>query len=145
VKRETSALLTWLSVVLWTAIIVLESAFGSSANTGPLLQKLTAWLFGHVDPVRHEVFHYILRKSGHFLGYGMLGYLWFRAFLRTLTRSTHLTNAALAIAVTLFIASLDEWHQSFSPERTGQLEDVLLDACGALVLVLLAMATAPRR
>ena len=143
-ERETTAAQTWLPVILWTVIIALESAFGSAANTGPVLQKLATWLFGNVDPVRFEVSHGILRKAGHLFGYGILGYLWFRAFLRTFTRNTELICAALAIAFTFSIASLDEWHQSFSAARSGQFKDVLLDTFGALLLVSLAMIRVAR-
>jgi VanZ family protein len=43
----------------------------------------------------------------------------------------------LAILSTFLVASADEFHQSFLPNRTGQFRDVLLDSCGALVLGLL--------
>ncbi len=145
-KRETSTLSIWLPVVFWTVVIAFESAFGSSANTGPLLQQLATWLLTHVDPVRLEVFHHTLRKGGHFLGYGIFGYVWFRAFIRTFTSCTRLTCAGLAVACTFSIAGVDEWHQSLSSARTGQFIDVVLDTFGALVLVSLAMFTgAPRR
>jgi VanZ family protein len=41
---------------------------------------------------------------------------------------------------TALVASLDEWHQSFIPSRTGTVRDVILDTCagiGAQILVLL--------
>ena len=41
---------------------------------------------------------------------------------------------------TAVVASLDEWHQSFIPSRTGAVRDVVLDTCagiGAQVLILL--------
>jgi VanZ family protein len=31
------------------------------------------------------------------------------------------------------VASLDEWHQSFLPSRTGRVTDVLLDSSAALL------------
>jgi VanZ family protein len=135
VEPETSPLRTWLPVLIWTVIIVLVSAFGSAANTGPLLQQLAQWMLGHVDPERFASFHHILRKAGHFLGCGIFGCLWFRAFTRTYAGITPLTCAALAIASTFVMASLDEWNQSFSSARTGQFADVVLDTSGALVLV----------
>ena len=136
---------TWLPLVFWTAIIAFEFSFGSSANTGGVLQTLVRWFFGEVDPTHFDTFHYILRKGGHFAGYGILGYLWFRAFLRKFTQRMPLTSALLAIACTFFIASLDEWHQSFLPERTGDFQDVVLDTFGAAVLVSLAAISVVRR
>ena len=54
----------------------------------------------------------------------------------------------LAILATFLVASADEFHQSFLPNRTGQFSDVLLDTCGAAVLGLLlflAMLAVERR
>jgi VanZ family protein len=129
----------WLPVVLWTGIIALESFAGSSAHTGALLYRIASFFFGHIDPVRFEHYHHILRKLSHFLGYGVLGYLLFRAVCNTLSNSTRASCAAVAIALTFVVASLDEFHQSFSPGRTALFSDVLLDTCGAIALVILAI------
>jgi VanZ family protein len=40
----------------------------------------------------------------------------------------------LAILATLLVASADEFHQSFLPNRAGQFSDVLLDTCGGVAL-----------
>jgi VanZ family protein len=48
--------------------------------------------------------------------------------------------ASIAVLMTAFVASLDEWHQSFIPSRTGRWQDVVLDTCAgvaAQVLILL--------
>ena len=34
------------------------------------------------------------------------------------------------------MASPDEWHQTYIPNRTGSAWDVLLDCCGAIVMQL---------
>jgi VanZ family protein len=34
--------------------------------------------------------------------------------------------------MTAFVASLDEWHQSFIPSRTGTPRDVALDTCAGI-------------
>ena len=134
---------TWLPAVLWTAIIALESGFGSGRNTAPVLQQIAFWLFGDMDPARFEFMHHAARKTGHFLGYGILGYLWFRAFTRVINSTQ--ASTGLAIACTFVIACLDEWHQSFLPDRSGQFSDVVLDTCGALLLVSFAMVLSVRR
>ena len=56
--------------------------------------------------------------------------------------------ANIAILGTLLVASLDEWHQSFIPSRTGRWQDVVLDTCaglGAQVLVFVWVGLASRR
>ena len=40
----------------------------------------------------------------------------------------------MAICCTAIVASLDELHQTYLPDRTGVMQDVLLDTCGAIVL-----------
>jgi VanZ family protein len=78
--------------------------------------------------------HHYLRKSGHFLGYGALGLAWLRAWWITLPRFRFLFDAELALVGTALVASWDEWHQTFLPNRTGSPWDVLLDCCGALFM-----------
>lgn len=77
-----------------------------------------------------------------------MGLLWLRAWWMSLPRASFLVNAALALLGTAAVASLDEYHQSFLPNRTGIPSDVLLDCSGAVVLLLLYFllrATRPRR
>ena len=40
----------------------------------------------------------------------------------------------MAILVTFLVASADEFHQSFLPNRYGGFSDVLLDCCGAAMM-----------
>jgi VanZ family protein len=126
-------------------IIAAETRYGSAANTRWLFQKLSVWLFGYVDPGLFKASHHLLRKGGHFFGFGIFGCLCFRAFMRTFTGSSILTWALMAVMSTVFIATLDELHQSFTPGRTGRIADVALDTAGALVLVSLAAVMATRR
>ena len=67
-----------------------------------------------------------------------MGLLWLRAWRMTLPRTNLLVDAVLALLGTAVVAGSDEFHQSFLPNRTGMLSDVLLDCSGAFVLLLLA-------
>ena len=78
----------------------------------------------------------LIRKSGHFLGYGSIGLAWLRAWWMTLPRSRFLEDALLALLGTALVASADEWHQAFCPTAPVPPWDVLLDCCGALMLEL---------
>ena len=51
---------------------------------------------------------------------------------------------ALAFLLTLIYAGLDEWRQSFVPERSASLLDLVLDLAGAAIGVLIASRTAAR-
>ena len=126
---------TWLPVLLGIAVIVMESTerFGSDHTSGPL-RWLWQSLFGQVTDPRWEIIHHLLRKTGHFVAYGCIGLAWLRAWWFTLPKSHFFPDAVLAVLGTALIASCDEWHQTFLPNRTGSPWDVLLDCSGAIVL-----------
>ena len=129
----------WLPVFLGICVIAIESTayFGSDHTTGPL-RWLWEHMFGTVSDDRWDLFHHIIRKSGHFVGYGTMGLLWLRAWWLSLPRAGFLLDATLALLGTAAVASADEFHQSFLPNRTGVPSDVLLDCTGAVVLLLIA-------
>ena len=51
-------------------------------------------------------------------------------------RSSFLHESLLAFLGTALVASADEWHQTFLPNRTRSPWDVLLDCCGAIAMEL---------
>lgn len=128
----------WWPVLLGILVIVTESTemLGSEYTSGPLRTIFQA-IFGHVSDARWEVIHHHIRKTGHFIGYGLIGLAWLRAWWMSLPRSRFLQDSVLALLGTAAIASLDEYHQSFLPNRTSTPWDVLIDCCGALTLQLL--------
>lgn len=140
-----SATLVWLPVAVMLLVIAREStaAFGS-VNTSPVLRSIFESAFGRVSDVAWETIHHYVRKTGHFLGYGTLGVTWLRAFLLVwLAPLQHQAAAVwrrwslqMALCCTALTASLDELHQSYIPDRTGMVSDVLLDTTGALVVCL---------
>ncbi len=71
------------------------------------------------------------RVTGHLLAFGTLA----AAFLFALSwrRGPRLQDALFAFGLTVAYGVLDEWHQSFVPDRTGRLDDVVTDTVGALV------------
>jgi VanZ family protein len=125
-------------VLLGIVVIVTESteAFGAEHTSKPLRLLFEA-LFGRVGDASWNLIHHVLRKCGHFLGYGTIGLIWLRAWWMSLPRSRFLQDALLSLAGTALIASADEWHQSGIPNRTGTPWDVLLDCSGALALQLI--------
>jgi VanZ family protein len=146
----------WIALILWLIVIAIESTASLSAhNTSRILYPLLHFFFG-IDHARFEPWHFFLRKSGHVFGYGLLSILLFRAWRETLPALGNpkwtFRWANIAVLGTALVASLDEWHQSFIPSRTGTPRDVLLDTCagvGAQILVFLWVAVwtsrAPRR
>ena len=125
----------WLPVAVGIAVIMMESTdyMGSEYTTGPL-RWLFESIFGRVSNDKWDLLHLVIRKTGHFLGYGFIGLAWLRAWWMTLPRSRFLHDALLSLLGTALVASTDEWHQTFLPNRTGSAWDVLLDCCVAITL-----------
>lgn len=84
-----------------------------------------------------------LRIVAHLVAYTVLGALLAMA-LGAWTRPSPGRAAAAAIVAVLYGVS-DEIHQSFVPERTGQAQDVVVDAIGALLGVLAFVLVARAR
>ncbi|MGA3129973.1 MAG: VanZ family protein [Terracidiphilus sp.] len=129
----------WLPVLIGVCVIVLESTpmFGADHTSGPLRRIFQA-LFGPVGDARWDLIHHYIRKTGHFIGYGLIGLAWLRAWRMSWPRTRFRFKAGLALLGTVLVASWDEWHQTFLPNRTGSPWDVLLDCCGALTMLLIA-------
>ena len=133
----------WIAATLWLIVIAIESTnLASSNNTGRFLYPLLHFLFG-MDLRRFEHLHFYLRKGGHVFGYGTLSVLLFRAWRETLPTVNSLKWtlrwASLAVLGTAVVASLDEWHQTFIPSRTGTPRDVLLDTCAGIAAQILLL------
>jgi VanZ family protein len=125
--------------VLGIALIILEStaAFGANRTAGPI-RWLLQLIFGPISDSRFDIIHHLIRKSGHFIGYGLIGLAWLRAWLMTLPHERFRNLVALSLLSNLLLATWDEWHQSFLPNRGSSPWDVLLDCCGTSAMYLLA-------
>lgn len=77
------------------------------------------------------VVEFLIRKATHFFGYGTIAVI-FYLFYRKLSWRL---PAVLAFVSIVTIASLDELRQSMIPGRSGIVDDVILDACGAFTLL----------
>lgn len=131
----------WLPTLLAVSVIATESTGRFSANnTSAYLRPIVEHYFGHI---RNDVWaegHHIFRKSGHFLGFGLVCLTFLRAWLLQLGCLADLSRNAwrrrsvlFALGCTFLVASADEFHQTFVPGRTGLFSDVLLDTCGGLL------------
>lgn len=125
--------------VIVSAIKVLYPGF-ASLNPDAQAAAISTWSF----PVR---------KAAHLSEYAVLGLLTSNACIQ-LARvrgrevclrcdGKHLLLIAFALCV-LYAAS-DEFHQLFVGGRSGQLRDVVIDSCGAMIGVLVARAALLRK
>ena len=117
----------WLPVIVWAFVILWASDdnFSSGQSSGWL-----ARLFGGEVPYG---LNFTLRKLGHIVAYGILGALAWRADRRF----------AVGIAITLIVASTDEWRQSLTLTRSGTPWDVLLDVAGSWLGMMAAARLSP--
>jgi VanZ family protein len=138
--------LDWVPAALSVLLIFLEStATMSSENTSHWLYPLWVWLFGRINPAHWAEVHHLIRKTGHFVGYGLVSLAFFYSWRQTLRRMAvqHWTlwrrASVLAVVCTLLIAISDEYHQSFLPTRTSSPLDVCIDLSGAIAAQLLLL------
>ena len=134
--HRKAVLKAWIAAILWLIVIAIESTSLLSAhNTSRILYPILHYLFGLEWP-SFEVWHHYIRKSGHVVGYAILSILLFRAWRATWSAESDprwtVRWASIAIVGTVIVASLDEWHQSFLPSRTGRWQDVVLDTCAGV-------------
>ncbi len=119
-------------------MLSLSGDLGSQANTRRLLQWLLSWMVV-LEPAQLNTVNSDLRKTGHFLAYGFMGFLWFRAFLGQ-AHYRPWRAVIWSLGICLAFSSLDEGHQWFCSSRSGSLGDVLLDMSGVSLAVVLASA-----
>jgi VanZ family protein len=135
--------MAWLPVLFGLTVISFESTNTmSGANTSRWLLDIFHWLWGQTDLNSVDVVNLLLRKFGHFCGYGTLGVLFRRAWYVSLRRSWEgprsrlpFSASALAVIFTFSVACLDEVHQRFLVGRTSSFYDVLLDTAGAILFI----------
>jgi len=151
----------WWPAVAWIGVLFLESTdLASSRNTGSLLQAVLRFFLPHLDESIIELLNHVLRKTGHFLGYGILSVLVFYALkntnrdrLRAVTKrvwGTYLRDfwrmewAFLGVMSAIGMATYDEIHQTFIPSRTGRWQDVVIDTSGAIAMQIVVYLVAKR-
>jgi VanZ family protein len=139
----------WIASLLWLGLIAFEStSYLSASNTSRILYPIFHFLTG-VDPVRFVVWDDALRKIGHFVGYFCLSWLLFRAWRLTLPQPSappwSWRWAWISFFMSLLVASLDEWHQTYLTSRTGKFGDVLLDGAASLAAQIVLVVVLQRR
>jgi len=83
-----------------------------------------------------ELLNFLIRKLSHFTEYAVLACLGYLA-LRFGLQQPQQRALWLALVCSTLYAFTDEFHQAFVPGRQAMLTDVLIDALGVLVAVLL--------
>jgi VanZ family protein len=121
----------WLPSIAWAILISLVSTDSFSAgHTSVYILPVLHWLFPHANAETLSRLHYLIRKSAHFTEYFVFSIILLRA-IRGGVQGWHFRWAIAALAIAAGYSALDEFHQSFVPNRTASPWDSLLDTAGA--------------
>jgi lipopolysaccharide/colanic/teichoic acid biosynthesis glycosyltransferase len=93
------------------------------------------WVFPHASRHAAGMGYIIFRKAGHFVTYGLMAFLLYRAFRAERSRRWRPAWLVLSAAVAAGYSLLDELLQSFVPNRSGSPLDWVVD-CGGIALAL---------
>ena len=121
----------WLPPILWMAFFfpvgnrVLGSSIAYEISTA-----VFRWLFPQASEGAVGVFYIVFRKSLHLMEYGILAFLLYRAFRGPDIKKWEPGWALRAGLVSVAYGFLDEYFQSFVPNRTGSPIDWGIDTVG---------------
>lgn len=118
-----------LFIVIWLLVIFLFSNQDGSTSTSLTNGILEKYLF-FVDS---DIFFMIIRKMAHITEYFILGIL----VLSFINEFKIDKKIVASILICFILASFDEFHQLFIPDRTGCLLDVFIDMIGASLGILI--------
>lgn len=117
-------------------IFVASGDLMSAEHTSRFLIPFLRWVAPGILPPTIGLIQFLMRKSAHLTEYAILAALLWRGIHQRQAGSWH--AAAIALVAAAIYASVDEFHQSFIPSRTGAPQDVVIDCCGALLGLLIA-------
>lgn len=118
-----------LLIIIWLLVIFLFSNQDGSTSTSLTNGILEKYLF-FVDS---DIFFMIIRKMAHITEYFILGIL----VLNFINEFKVDKKIIISILICFILASFDEFHQLFIPDRTGRLLDVFIDMIGASLGILI--------
>lgn len=133
-------------LLLWMAFIfpVWNRALGSSVIY-ETFAKVFRWLLPQASRHALDLSYIIFRKSLHFIEYGLLAFLFYRAFRAGRAPAWSLRTGLQAAAAAVAYGFLDEYLQSFVPNRYGSAFDWLVDTAGILTVIALIARAGRRR
>jgi len=134
----------WLLVFIWCGFIFFCTSsplFTGEHTAGWIKEIMDHFRFKGEDHINDGLFswNFIIRKLAHLTVFGVLACLFWRAL-----RPNRYARPLAWTFTTLYAAS-DEWHQSFQPGRSPEVTDVLIDACGALIVLYILLPLVHRR
>lgn len=131
--------------LIWMIVIFTASTDLMSAHrTSRLIEPLLRWLLPDISASGILAVQFFARKAAHLTEYAVLAALLWRALWPDAS-AANWRNAGIALSIAIAYAALDEFHQSFVASRGGSPFDVMIDATGAAVGLLLYWLLVLRR
>ena len=130
----------WIPPLVWLAVISFFSTdLFSSEHTGRVLRSLH--LLRLLSQLEFDRIHFLIRETAHLTEYAVLSLLFFRSWCcssgKQLKTSWKWTWAACSVLMSMMMALIDEFHQTFVSSRSSSFRDVALDTMGALFSIVL--------
>jgi VanZ family protein len=124
----------WLPVLVWVGVIFLGSTdLMSAEHTSRFIVPFLRWLKPDISAETLASIHFIVRKCAHVGEYAVLGLLLLRAAPLTNLKRSIPTLYLSVLAVCLFVAATDEFHQTFLASRGASVRDIIVDSGGAIL------------
>ncbi|MGI8470249.1 MAG: VanZ family protein [Pyrinomonadaceae bacterium] len=125
-------------LLLWAGVVLFASTGSASmAQTSRFIRPFLEFIFPNASDETLQIYHAYIRKSAHFIEYGILAFWASRAFANSAKPILQKYWFIVSFLLVLTVASIDETNQSFNPSRTGSPRDVLLDCAGGAFMILL--------
>ena len=134
-RRER--IIRYAPLVLWIGMILfLSTSQASMSNTSRFIRPLLEFLFPSASEETLILYHGYIRKLAHLTEYAGLAFWAFRAFSNSNLKNLRRFWFIFAFLLVILIASIDETNQSYLTSRTGSIYDVMLDAAGGLLMII---------
>lgn len=140
-RKNTASAAGWIGAVLWYGLIwrfsaqtALVSGNASDRLLYRLLRLISSAFISSSERVRIdavELLSFFVRKGAHMFLYFVLALLLLAAL-----RAAKRRFAAVLVLCTV-ASAVDEYHQTLVAGRSGEVRDVCIDLCGALIAVAL--------
>ncbi|MEY2479303.1 MAG: hypothetical protein QOI04_230 [Verrucomicrobiota bacterium] len=125
----------WLPVLIWLAVIFIDSTdLMSAEHTSRIIGPVLRWLNPGISDAAIAQVQFLVRKAAHLTEYAILAMLAWRAFRRNARLQRKMSILFVVVwCGAILVAVSDEFHQSFVASRTSSARDVMIDSLGAMI------------
>lgn len=122
----------FIPAIIWMIFIFIMSH--TNGNDSSNQSNFIAEIVLKLIDLDHDTLTFIIRKAAHMSEYAIL-FLFIYYGLHKVTTCKYILS--LTLLTTFMYACSDEFHQLFIPGRSGQFKDVMIDTCGAIIMLLI--------